>query len=257
MTCELPMNNALQYLLIMRHAESDGDVRRNVHKNNGVVMKRLENTDEEDITQNGIQQSERGGRWIKENFLKSLGITEFGGYFTSPTKRTRRTAASLGLPNSTWVDEPLLKERNRGKTPWPASKLAETDPENYRQMVTDPLGWVPIEGESILQVGERAEAFIEKVKPLATAIAITHRDWLWASALPLEKVDHDALTAYDTEGLGNCTILIYSSINPQTGEKEEAMKWKKTVRFDKETEESEWVSLEPQQMDTQTITTEK
>lgn len=217
-----------RHIVMVRHGESVGDVRRAARKA-GQDYPTPRNTADEPQTERGHRQSVLAGRWITKYVLEAYGITQFDLLLTSPTVRTRQSAASLGMPGK-WLDEPLLTERNRGVIQGlPKSTHAQFYPGSYRRMIDDPLHWVPPEGESIMDVAERARELKYHLASRAAVLLETHRDWIWAAHMSWDGLTEQALQTVDTDAIDNAQIIHYTNVDPSDGTLAETLLWKRSV----------------------------
>lgn len=218
-----------RHLVIVRHGESEGDVRR-ASRQQGKDYDSQKHPVDEEQTELGHQQSVAAGKWIAKYVLGAYGIKSFDICTTSPMIRTKQSALSLGLSQD-WTEDPLLAERNRGEI----QGLTRADhkllyPKSYDQMNKYPFHWVPLGGESILKVVDRATRFIEQVKTDQSVLVQTHRDWIWASHIPLDGMSIDEVLDVDTNQIHNGQILHYTNIDPQDGSvNNDQFCWKRSV----------------------------
>lgn len=218
-----------RHLIIVRHGESEGDVRRASHGQGKIYESQKHPVDEEQ-TELGNEQSMAAGKWITRYVLEAYSIRTFDICATSPMIRTKQSALSLGLSQS-WAEDPLLTERSRGKIQGlTRAEHQSLYPESYDQMNEYPFHWVPPGGESILKVVDRATRFIEQVKDNKCILAETHRDWIWASHIPLDGMGIDEVLAVDTESIHNGQILHYTNVDPRDGSvNSDSFHWKRSV----------------------------
>lgn len=241
------IENNLQHLVIARHGEGEGDTRR-AKARKGIHDKPTKATFEEELTKNGIRQSELGGKWVAKFILEAYGLESFDKCLTSPAIRARQTAEALGA-SSNWIVDDLLNERDRGEiSGWPRQAHETIYPDSYEQMITDPLHWVPPGGESIISVTRRASILIANLKRYRSVMLSTHRDWLWASLIPLEGLSEAALADVDTDAIENGQIVHYTSIDPNTRNIGKELIWKRIInpwssKSDVESASNTWVEI--------------
>ncbi len=237
-----------RHLVMVRHGESEGDVRRAARKT-GKLYPSPKDTAREPQTEQGHRQSRLAGKWITKYIMEAYGITQFDLMLTSPTVRTKQSASSLGVRGA-WKDEPLLKERNRGSVQGMTRRMHETlYPDSFRQMAEDPLHWTPPEGESILDVADKAREFRDQVQSIGSVLCMTHRDWIWAAQMALEGLSELELLAVNTDEIENARIVHYTNINPYDGTLDESLSWKRSVcpwAHEQESTQApnDWVSLQ-------------
>lgn len=81
----------------------------------------------------------------------------------------------------------------------------------------------------MLAVADRARKFLENIEGADTVLAVTHRDWMWAAQLMLERLAEVELAAVNTDEIHNAQIVEYTSINPVTGQQAPALLWKRSI----------------------------
>lgn len=218
-----------RHLVIVRHGESEGDVRR-AFRREGKAYESQKHPADERQTELGNEQSIAAGKWIASYVLENYGIRSFDTYVTSPMVRTKQSAVSLGLSQE-WKEDPLLTERDRGKVQGlTRSEHRSLYPESYEQMNMYPFHWVPPDGESILKVAGRAARFIEQFKTRRNILVETHRDWMWAAHIPLDGMSIDEALAVDTDEIHNGQILHYTNVDPQDRRVYgDSFRWKRSV----------------------------
>lgn len=219
------------HLVLVRHGESEGDVRRETLRN-GDEYSTDKAPREEEQTELGHRQSVAAGKWITQYVLEEYSIDRFDLCAVSPLVRTRQSADSLGFSDN-WQPDPLLTERNRGKiqglTPSEHQRLY---PESFQQMKNHPFHWVPPEGESILKVAYRAQRFFEKTHSEGhRAILVeAHRDWIWAAQVPLDHISLQQAESIDTDIIRNAQTLHYTNVDPASGQVgDNSVIWKRSV----------------------------
>lgn len=220
--------------VLVRHGESEGDVRREAYRR-GEAFTMVKTVEEEEITPRGEEQSRLSGLWIQEHviarhgLIARRGLNSSIGYFTSPTYRTAQSAVAMAL-SDTWQSDYALTERDRGEIKgWPKKRHEAEHPESYAQMKEDPLHWCPPGGESILGVAERAKRFIEHIDGHLLAIIVGHRDWIWAAQMDIERLSEEEMSRVDTDAINNAQIIHYTNINPDDGRVDPAVLWKRSV----------------------------
>lgn len=224
------VNNLVpRHLVIVRHGESEGDVRRAAWRQ-GNEYETFKHPADEDQTELGAEQSILAGQWIGRHVLQAYALSTFDACMVSPMSRTRQSAISLGL-SETWQDSPLLAERDRGKVAG-LTRAAHQSlfPESYANMKKYPFYWVPPDGESILRVADRATRFLAGTRRYQNLLVMTHRDWIWAAHMPLEDASLETMETMDTDQIHNGQVLHYTNINPYSGKVDgERLSWKRSV----------------------------
>lgn len=224
------MSETLQHLVLVRHGESEGDVRRAAWKR-GDMVAAVKMPEQEEITDRGAAQSASAGRWIRRHIIGAYGLQAFDGCYVSSALRSEQSAVALDLGVAVWQEDSCLDERNRGRIrglrPVQHEQLY---PDSFTAMKKDPLHWLPPGGETLVpDVVGRARTFLENIEGASTVLAVTHRDWMWAAQLILENLSEAELLAVNTDEIHNAQVVEYTSVNPVTGEQAPALMWKRSV----------------------------
>jgi|JI10StandDraft_1071094.scaffolds.fasta_scaffold03142_14 broad specificity phosphatase PhoE len=213
-----------RHLVLVRHGESEGDVRRKQK------LPALKHPIHEEQTKVGHEQSRAAGSWITKHILGAYGLNGFDNYLVSPLIRTKQSADSLDL-SDTWVEDPRLAERNRGDIQGVTNKQhMERYAESYKQMLEHPFHWVPPHGESILAVSHRFGELVNDLVNTSNVLIMTHRDVIWAALVPLEGMDLEEAESVNTDTINNGQVIHYTNVNPSTGVAESLeLIWKRSV----------------------------
>lgn len=230
-----------RHLVLVRHGESEGDVRRKLGAQASKHPK------DENQTERGDRQSQTTGRWIAKYIMQFYGFDCFDSYLTSPLIRTKQSAESLGLSGN-WVDEPRLTERNRGDIQGMTKRQhKEQHPDSYQKMLDYPFHWTPPGGESILAVSHRFGELVDDLGNVEKVLIMTHRDVLWAAHVPLDKLDLEDVEHVDTDSIHNGQVIHYTNINPNSGLAESVQySWKRSIDPSTDssiTETTDWVPI--------------
>lgn len=220
--------------VLVRHGESEGDIRREAYAR-GEVFTMVKTVEEEEITPRGEEQSRLSGLWIQEHviarhgLMAQRGFRSTVGFYASPTYRTAQSAVAMDV-SDTWQSDIDLNERDRGKIKgWPKKRHEAEYPESYAMMKEDPLHWCPPGGESILGVAERARRFMEHVDDHFLAIIVGHRDWMWAAQMDIERLSEEQLSKVDTDAINNAQVIYYTNVNPDDGCIDPGVIWKRSA----------------------------
>lgn len=220
-----------RHLVIVRHGESEGDVRR-AKRDQPLSHDLVKHPYDEDQTETGHKQSSQSGQWIIQHILAVYGIEMFDSQLTSPLIRTQQSARSLGLSGK-WRSDSRLAERNRGIIQGMTMKEHEERyPESYSHMLAYPFHWTPRSGESILRVSHRFSTLVDDFMKSdnQTAIFMTHRDVIWAAHVFLDHMSHEDVDKLDTSAIRNGQVLHYTNVNPQSGLVDGSeLVWKRSV----------------------------
>ncbi len=217
------MGEAMQHLVLVRHGEDEGDLRRAAWKRGEPVtatkIRKLE-----EITAGGVEQSHRAGLWIQEHILAAYGLAAFDGCYVSSALRSEQSAVALDLAVAVWQEDHNLDERNRGTIRGLRPEQHETlYPSSFEQMKNNPLHWLPPGGESLVpDVTRRVCQFMENIEGTRTVLAETHRDWIWAAGIVLGFT-------VDTDHIHNGQIIHFTSIDPSTGQQAPELLWVRSI----------------------------
>lgn len=219
------MGEALQHLVLVRHGESEGDVRRAAWRR-GEMVRAAKMPEEEEITALGVRQCHQAGQWIAKHILQRYSLPGFDGYFVSSALRSLQSAVAMDLDGAVWQTDERLDERNRGhiRGLLPAEHKYYF-PESFEQMKTDPLHWSPPGGETMMEVVDKCTEIYECISNLRSVIIVAHRDTTWAFKSFIEHLNDIEMAAVDTEIIGNACTLHYTSINPKTSQQLSELTW--------------------------------
>ncbi len=239
------MIEKLQHLVLVRHGESEGDVRRQAWRT-GQAYTTNKTPDEEELTKLGYDQSEISGNWLKNNLLLGgFAISAFKASFVSSVFRTEQSALAMDLPGSLWQEDPRLNERNRGKVRGLTKEQHKKQyPKSYLQMQTDPITWQPPDGESVLDVANKLTDFFQDIQSTSSVIVAGHRDSMWAFMVPIEGLTSEQLSKVDTNDIKNGQIWHYTSIDPKTGESQPTLMWKRSINPNFNQHKTNWQKIE-------------
>jgi broad specificity phosphatase PhoE len=223
------MSEMLQHLVIARHGQSEGDVRRAAWRR-GESYETDKTPEEEGITPQGERESVRGGQFIQREILGRYALKYFDYFFVSKSPRSEQSAVAMDLPDAFWQEDPRLNERDRGLIRGLRKEQHRAlYPESYAQMLADPLHWVPPGGKSMMDMADMLADFYEDIRNVKSAIIVGHRDSMWAFAKMVEGLSDEAFAAYDTESISNGQIWHYTSLDPATGKRAPQLMWKYVV----------------------------
>jgi len=213
-----------RHLVLVRHGESEGDVRRRKG------TKAFTHPKDEKQTEAGHEQSKAAGRWIAKYVMQVYGFDYFDTYLTSPLIRTKQSAESLGL-SSDWLEDSRLTERNRGGIQGMTKyDHREKYPDSYQKMLDYPFHWVPPGGESILAVSHRFGELVYDLENAGNVLIMTHRDVLWAAHVPLDKLGLEDVEHVDTDSIRNGQVIHYTNVDPNSGLAESVQyTWKRSI----------------------------
>ncbi len=242
-------------LLLVRHGRSEGNEAREQSKQGDesayTPAFRARLNREWRLTDLGVSQAEAAGRWVNEH----VG-GPFGGCYTSEYVRARETAAHLGLPGASWVQDILLRERSLGRADFvmPESERYELFAAELAARREDPCYWRPPEGESLAEVCLRVERVLDRVRgrpPGGNCVVVTHEDVMWAARFLLEGLTQEhwrALLLSDNpcDKLHNGQMLHYTRRDPSTGQCSGSFEWVRSVcPWDPARSTNEWQRIPP------------
>jgi broad specificity phosphatase PhoE len=237
------MGEAIEHLVLIRHGEDEGDVRRAAWRR-GELIAATKVREREEITPTGEEQSRRAGLWIQEYVVKAYDLTSFDGCYVSSALRSEQSAAALGLTSAVWQEDHDLDERNRGRIrglrPEQHRKLY---PRSFEQMNESPQQWLPPGGESLVpDVTARVRRFMQNIEGARAVVVETHRDWIWAAGIVLGF-------AVNTDDIHNGQVIHLTSLNPDTGEQASDLRWIRSIDPAAVTGAGEWQAI-PHTLDT-------
>lgn len=180
-----------------------------------------------DLTQRGIDQAKTAGTWIKENVGDGFDL-----HFVSPFKRTRQTAASLGLSRADWLVDERIRERDWGDYLAPGGP-----PYNVIQYLQDLSFCSEVHwkcnfpgAESIEDMIPRCQAFIDDLFPRIPSgkvVLVTHGGTMKSLQFVIERLTVEQATLLSERHLTNCSVLHYRLDT----DLDQNRNWRGAVRF--------------------------
>eukprot|EP01132_Coremiostelium_polycephalum_P004533 gene4533-5649_t len=213
-------------LVLVRHGQSEGNEAQSRSKRGDLSaytpeFKRKHSSTYR-LTDKGILQAKIAGKWVKENIAEI-----FDRYYTSEYVRAMETASLLELPNSKWLTEIQLRERDKGKMDnisWTEKNANFGHEMELRKR--DSFFWAPPGGESIAQICVRVEHTFNTLRRECAnkrVIIVAHGEIMWAFRVRLERLSqirfHQLQSSKDPrDQIHNTSILWYTRVHPKTGE---------------------------------------
>ena len=171
------------------------------------------------LSQEGIVQAEIAGRWLREHVIAP---EDFDERYVSPFNRTMDTARHLGGPDSGWLPEFRLIERDWGQYgATPKQDRPELFPHTDRAKEEASFFARLDGGESIGDVAYRVRDFMDTLSRDMgdkRVLAVTHGELMWAARFVIERMLPQEWQALDLDRglrIGNCCIMWYSRTNPE------------------------------------------
>lgn len=266
------------HLVLVRHAESEGNYIRNVVKKGrerdlARVATMIDDFRERPgshwrITEKGEDQAKIAGQWIQEHIIKHNGLPGFDRYVYSPLRRTQETAGHLAIEGAHWRHDWRLRERSWGELEnlTGEAEHAKHYPFNHAWMRRDPLHWTPPGGESIVLMADTRVRDVfdtwhrdHDEKGVDSVCAVTHGEWIWGAMLQLEYMtpdDWDSNKKNPALKTNNCQVVDYTRIDPQTGEQAPYLRWMRSVCPWKDDGPGVWREVERQTLTNQQMVAE-
>jgi len=201
-------------IVLLRHGQCTGNVaaRASAKGDHSLFVPEIRNQESSlwPLTPLGVKQSSLAGTWIKENIAPAFDFC-----FSSDQTRSIETAEHLGFTGTSWVEEPLLREREWGG----AENLPVPERDALFQDLgisptEDSLAWSPPNGESMITVTKRLRLFFEKPRKLISSkrvLVVSHGGPLQA----FRVLQHQVKPSRYVEFIGgdnyirNCHIFHY------------------------------------------------
>lgn len=237
-----------QDLVLIRHGQSEANVRQKASKrgDNSLFTDDLVTVPDNSwrLTELGANQAKTAGTYLQEKFSQG-----FDRYIVSPFMRTRETAANLQLPEATWEENRIIRERSWGEIDGLSVAEFERDyPNNALLKKKDPIYWAPPAGESLATVVEnRASNFLRGLSrdsSGARVLAVTHGEFITSTRMLIERWADEKFHEIEedpTQKIRNCLMVHYTRRNPETGKLADRFRWVK-LAYPKGNEvvESDW-----------------
>jgi broad specificity phosphatase PhoE len=200
-------------LVFIRHGESEGNVTEKLPVLRPLIADKTRFNYR--LTFRGVKQARKTGEWFQKH-----GISAFDAYFTSDLPRTKETAALLGYPGASWMEETDLREQHlhdaKGENP-------EVDVVTLRS----------INVEHFLSLLMRMWAG-KKV------LVVCHATIIRSFIIRLERLtyaDKDAVADKTRMIIKNCHVLWYTRRSPDDRGLHRELAWRKMLVPYKSTDE--------------------
>ena len=244
-------------LIFVRHGESEANVVNHAAKAGDDSLRSDEFKSRHDsdmrLTPKGETQAQITGAWLRDNI-----DTNFDRQYVSPHRRTRETAANLGVNavNGCWMVEDLVRERDWGEY----SNLTDDEREAHFPLTKqnkdlNPWYWMPPGGES-LATGvrlrfERHLDTLHREMEKKNVLTVTHGEYMWVARFVLERMDvADWLKADgdDSQRIQNTMVLQYTRKDPENSKlRADKLMWARAIcpwDTDKSINGGDWWQLE-------------
>lgn len=168
------------------------------------------------LTDIGIEQSQRCGEFIRENICEN-----FDCYFTSEYIRTVETSYYLNFKDADWQIDFTIRERDKGLFSGITEKQKKLYKSELKRKNKDEFYWSPIGGESVAELCQRVDHFIDFLKRECSdmnVIIVTHGTIMEAFRIRLENMTHSDYNHLKKQKIRNCQVLWYSRQHPKTRE---------------------------------------
>lgn len=224
----------LDYLVLVRHGLAEHNILyraiMNGQKPTGDLMRLQERSNHDfRLTDRGIEQAKCAGEWVR----KYMGYY-FTRAYVADLARTMETAAYLGL-DCVWWQEPGLREREFGlNDEILPNHIKEQIQSVYREYLShrdrhDFLFQFP-GSESHMDHIIRASLVYDTChwgKENESAIMVTSEGTIWALRIRIERMRNATFRKLvrsqdPKKQIHNGQVLVYTVINPQTGERSES-----------------------------------
>ncbi|MDP2683835.1 MAG: phosphoglycerate mutase family protein [bacterium] len=225
-------------LALVRHGKSEGNVVKKRSKqghNEAFTNESFRNRHSSNfrLVEEGRKQLALSGKWIKENLC-----LYFDRYYVSQYIRAMESGVYLDLPDATWFTDFNLRERDWGDM----DVISEDEKNNafaesIRKRDINSFFWRPPNGESIAQVCLRVDRVIDTLHRECDGkkvIIVSHGELMWAWRIRLERMSTERYFGLDNskdpkDHIDNGHILIYTRIDPATGQIAPYLNWMKSI----------------------------
>eukprot|EP01094_Clydonella_sp_ATCC50884_P018419 TRINITY_DN3406_c1_g1_i1.p1 TRINITY_DN3406_c1_g1~~TRINITY_DN3406_c1_g1_i1.p1 ORF type:complete len:316 (-),score=96.65 TRINITY_DN3406_c1_g1_i1:602-1474(-) len=226
-------------LVLVRHGESEGNVaqaRSRAGDNSAWTEEfKARHTCKYRLTDTGRAQARVAGDWVRKH------ITDrFDRYYCSEFARAKETAALMEMPDSRWILDFYLRERDKGVLGGHShAERGELYEDEMRFRKTDALYWCPPGGESVANACLRVDEVLKELDQRSSGLRVLivcHGNIMAGFRIRIEELtqeqyyDMEERASNDpAEKVQNGGILWYSRRNPNTGEVEPEFRWLRRV----------------------------
>lgn len=220
-------------LILVRHGESEGNVVKEMKSADIPAEFKEKHSSLWRLTDEGLMQAADARNWLKENFHEP-----FDRCYTSEYARAMETAGLLNIPNAIWYREIYLREREWGDLDNATREERVTRfAESMRIKKTEPLFWIPPNGESMAQVCLRIDRVIQTLHRECSdknVIIVCHGEIMWGFRIRLERMSQAIYNQLDMskdphDRIHNCQVIHYTRRSPFSGEIAPTLNWRRSV----------------------------
>lgn len=220
-------------LVLVRHGESEGNAVKEMDPKDVPKEFKERHSSLWRLTNEGVLQAMDAGKWLREQFQ-----APFDRCYTSEYTRAMETAGLLNIPKATWYREIYLREREWGDLDNATREERMTRfSESMRIKKTEPLFWIPPNGESMAQVCLRIDRVIQTLHRECSdknVIIVCHGEIMWGFRIRLERMSQGVYNELDMSKLShdrihNCQIVQYTRRDPFSRELAPNLNWRRSV----------------------------
>ena len=139
------------------------------------------------LTDRGRRQATTAGEYLRSEYPQG-----FDRYCTSEYLRAMETAGRLDLHDASWHADVTLRERDWGQFDLlSAQARQELMGDEMRRQELDAFLYSPPSGESLAQVAERVDRFVQKQhtkRPQQRIVVVCHGEVMWALRTRIERL---------------------------------------------------------------------
>jgi len=231
-------------IVLIRHGQSEGNLARRLsEKCDHRAIEKLSECHSKNfrLTDLGRQQASLAGTWFDFNFYHSRGFKHsgFDRCYTSEYFRAVETAGLLNIPNSEWLCNFYLCERDWGDLETcPEDKRWRKFGDALRLREKEPFFWKPPNGESFVSLCLRINRVLDTLRCECSGkrvILVCHGEVMWAFRVLLERMSQQNfkklhLSKNSDNKIYNCQIFHYTRRNPKNDEITPHINWFRSVR---------------------------
>lgn len=248
-------------LVLVRHGQSEGNVASRCSKHGDDTLftpQFLERPSSQwRLTSRGVYQAQCAG-----DFLRESGYWDCKRLYTSWYLRARETAAHLGL-DGYWFMHPYLRERDWGIADVMSVAMRnELYAEYERRRKIDPLHTSFPGGESIAQMLVRLSLMLNTLSRECAnerVLMTLHGDAMWGFRILLERLTPEMYQDLNnsnapTDRIHNCQVVIYSRVDPTSGEIYPYFRYRRSVcPWDREISSDVWMPIDRPRFDNDSL----
>jgi NAD+ kinase len=241
-------------LVLVRHGQSEGNLAKRQSEGGDhsafTPEFRKRHTSSFRLTDKGMQQAERAGQVLRDEFYKDT--YGFDRFYVSEYARAQETAALLRLPDASWRLDSYLSERDWSDlSTMPDDERQQKFGEALEMQDVEPFFWAPPNGESLHHLCLRIDRVLNTLHRESSdkrVVLVCHGEVMWAFRIRLERLSKQRFkelhfSENPQHKIHNCQIIHYTRRDPTSGSLASHANWVRHIRTGEPSQYGAWQDI--------------